>query len=347
MDEEKKDNLEEKVEKEENVSENATETKVEESTKESKVEETVKETEEVVAEENKEKVEESEEKKEETSDEEKSEEKVDATEENKTEEKSESEEFVPEQLEDEDFEKEREQAKAEKKAKKLAKKEQKENGITDEENGQVKNKKSSPVKMIVIIVLILASIGVIAAYFVINLNKPENVINDFVIYFNKSEWKSVDETIDWQGFLTLALIDDNAQEEAETDADETEAVLANYMDYDAKYKTVYDELEEKGYGEIVDLIKAGQGDIETILEAMLSGAQLKVEKVLSAEKIEKTESLYKIKTDISVTSGEDKETNTVEIYVAKKDGKYKIVGGYLPTLVYQSFIYYQYISANY
>lgn len=336
MDEEKKDNLEEKVEKVENVSENATETKVEETS----VEEN--KTEEVVAEENKEKVEESEEKKDEASDEEKVEEKPDATEENKIEEKSETEEFVPEQLEDEDFEKEKEQAKAEKKAKKLAKKE---NGITDEENGQVKSKKSSPVKMIVIIVLILASIGVIAAYFVINLNKPENAINDFVIYFNKSEWKSVDETIDWQGFLTLALIDDNAQTEA--DANETEAVLANYMDYDTKYKTVYDELEEKGYGEIVDLIKAGQNDIETILEAMLSGAQLKVEKIISAEKIEKTESLYKIKTDISVTSGEDKETNTVEIYVAKKDGKYKIVGGYLPTLVYQSFIYYQYISANY
>lgn len=348
MDEEKKDKLEEKVE---NQEEKAEEVKTEETVDQSKVEETAleenKESAETISEENK---------KEEVSEESKENSLNENNEEIEAEETlngdSKTEEYVPEQLDDDDFEKEKEKEKADKKAKKeakkLAKKEEKTNGVSDEENGQAVNKKISSPKMILIIVLILASIGVILAYFAINFNKPENVANDFIIYFNKGEWKNAEETIDWQGFLTLALIDDEAQTDTEEDTDnESQVAVANYMDYDSRYETIYKDLEDKGLNEIVDYIEEARSNVETIMGATLEGSTIKIDKISSVEKIEKTKSLYKIKADITVTGGEQKQSNTVEMYVAKKDGKFKLVGGYLPTLVYQTFIYYQYLSANY
>lgn len=365
MDEEKKDNLEEKVENNEEVISNenkeitetnenkeTVEEKVETSNKENtdleeKNEETEKvesieektenvasedepkETETVVEESN------SEEKNEESS--EKDEFKKEPAEE-KAEEKSE-EEFVPEQLDDDEFEKEKEQAKADKKAKKLAKKEQKENGQT---------KKKSRAKLLLIIALIIASIGVIAAYFIINLNKPENVVNDFSIYFNKADWKSLEETIDWQGFLTLALIDDEATAGVELGS-EDEVVVANYMDYDARYKTVYEDLEKADLKAIGDFIKQCSENAESILGLVFDNVTMKINKISSVEKIENTESLYKIKADVAfVEDGNEAETQTIDIYVAKNgEQQYKIVGGQLPMYVYNAFILYvQYFSAS-
>lgn len=259
-----------------------------------------------------------------------------------------SEEYVPEQLDDDDFEKEKSKLKAEKEAKKALKKAEKakkkaeeKEVLLDEEGNPIKRKrkKSEKITIAVIIVVILAVIIGIAGYLIYSLNRPENVIIDFLSYVNEEDWDSAINLIDMQGYLTMTLIDLESEDDSNV----------SYIDYENKYDTVFDELADLGYDEISSSLEYGEENNSDIMSSLFSETTLTVEEVEDVERIGDTD-LYRVAVSIRAsddTGNYSDETASYDIYVSKMDGEYKMVGGTFPAMIYYYYEYYYAYSSYY
>ena len=256
---------------------------------------------------------------------------------------SESDVYIPEQLEDEDFEKEKDRLKAEKAAKKAEKKAKKQseknNKIDNKDEKSYSKKKRQKVITIVIIVAIIVFILVgIAGYLIYAINRPENVIEDFVSYVNEEDWTNAMNQIDMQGYMTMSLIDLESEEDSSI----------SYTDYENKYDNIYNELEDMGYGDLIDVIEYGEENNTEILESLFTETSFTINSIDSVERIGDTK-LYKITVNLKITDDTgtySDETDTYEMYVAKKDGEYKIVGGTFPAIIFY-YCQYNYAYSSY
>lgn len=260
---------------------------------------------------------------------------------------NEEEVFVPEQLDDSDFEKEKEKAKEEKAAKKAAKKAEKmaeksnlENEELDEDGNPIKTKrkrkKSEKITIAVIVIIIIALIVGVAGYLLYSLNRPENIVRDFISYVNEEDYESAVNCIDMQGYLTMAFIDVKSEEDDSSDI--------SYTDYDSYYDSAIDELEDLGYDEITSALEYGNENYNDILGDLFSSTTITVNSVESTDRIGDT-NLYKVSINLTMsddTGNYSDETETYDIYVAKKDGEYKMVGGTFTSAI---FYYYEYYYA--
>ena len=249
---------------------------------------------------------------------------------------SENDVYIPEQLEDEEFEKEKnkiKEEKAAKKAEKKAKKQSAKENIVDvkDKKAYFKKRKQRIITIAIIVAIIVFILVGIAGYLIYAINRPENVIEDFVSYVNEEDWTNAMNQIDMQGYMTMSLIDLESQEDSSI----------SYTDYESKYDNVYNELEDMGYGQIIDILEYGEENNVEILENLFAETSFVVNSIDNVERIGDTR-LYKITVNLTITDDTgtySDETETYEMYVAKKDGEYKIVGGTFPAIIYY---YYQY-----
>ena len=249
---------------------------------------------------------------------------------------SENDVYIPEQLEDEEFEKEKnkiKEEKAAKKAEKKAKKQSAKENIVDvkDKKAYFKKRKQRIITIAIIVAIIVFILVGIAGYLIYAINRPENVIEDFVSYVNEEDWNNAMNQIDMQGYMTMSLIDLESQEDSSI----------SYTDYESKYDNVYNELEDMGYGQIIDILEYGEENNVEILENLFAETSFVVNSIDNVERIGDTR-LYKITVNLTITDDTgtySDETETYEMYVAKKDGEYKIVGGTFPAIIYY---YYQY-----
>lgn len=249
---------------------------------------------------------------------------------------SENDVYIPEQLEDEEFEKEKnkiKEEKAAKKAEKKAKKQSAKENIVDvkDKKAYFKKRKQRIITIAIIVAIIVFILVGIAGYLIYAINRPENAIEDFVSYINEEDWNNAMNQIDMQGYMTMSLIDLESQEDSSI----------SYTDYESKYDNVYNELEDMGYGQIIDILEYGEENNVEILENLFAETSFVVNSIDNVERIGDTR-LYKITVNLTITDDTgtySDETETYEMYVAKKDGEYKIVGGTFPAIIYY---YYQY-----
>ena len=249
---------------------------------------------------------------------------------------SENDVYIPEQLLDEEFEKEKnkiKEEKAAKKAEKKAKKQSAKENIVDvkDKKAYFKKRKQRIITIAIIVAIIVFILVGIAGYLIYAINRPENAIEDFVSYINEEDWNNAMNQIDMQGYMTMSLIDLESQEDSSI----------SYTDYESKYDNVYNELEDIGYGQIIDILEYGEENNVEILENLFAETSFVVNSIDNVERIGDTR-LYKITVNLTITDDTgtySDETETYEMYVAKKDGEYKIVGGTFPAIIYY---YYQY-----
>lgn len=249
---------------------------------------------------------------------------------------SENDVYIPEQLEDEEFEKEKnkiKEEKAAKKAEKKAKKQSAKENIVDvkDKKAYFKKRKQRIITIAIIVAIIVFILVGIAGYLIYAINRPENAIEDFVSYINEEDWNNAMNQIDMQGYMTMSLIDLESQEDSSI----------SYTDYESKYDNVYNELEDMGYGQIIDILEYGEENNVEILENLFAETSFVVNSIDNVERIGDTR-LYKITVNLTITDDTgtySDKTETYEMYVAKKDGEYKIVGGTFPAIIYY---YYQY-----
>lgn len=259
-----------------------------------------------------------------------------------------SEEYIPEQLDDDEFEKEKSRKKAEKEAKKALKKSEKakkkgeEKEVLLDENGNPikrKRKKSEKITIAVILVIILAIVIGVVGYLIYSLNRPENAILDFFSYVNEEDWDNAINLVDIRGYLTMTLIDMESEDDENT----------SYIDYESKYNTVFDELAELGYDEVENSLKYGEENYSEIMSGLFTDTTITVDSVDSIERIGETD-LYRV--SIKVVLSDDTgnyadQTSSYEIYVAKQDGEYKMVGGAFTAMIYYYYeTYYAYSMYN-
>lgn len=256
--------------------------------------------------------------------------------------KSEQDSYVPEQLDDDEFEKEKEKkkaAKAAKKAEKKAKKQKEELELDENVNPKkTKMKKSEKITIILVIIIILAIIGGVAGYLIFALNRPENAVKDFTSYISEENWTEADNLIDMQGYLTMLLI------ASESNSSDTSNV--SYIDYENKYDNAIADLEkmfsEKGYSmDFNKILEYGKEHKDEYYKEIFGNAAIKFESA-NVERIGKT-SLYKVTATLTLSAKDGSqadETTSYEMYVAKKDGKYQVVGGQFVELVFSYYYYY-------
>ena len=250
------------------------------------------------------------------------------------------EEYIPEQLDDNDFEKEKDKIKAEKAAKKAEKKAKKakqkaeDSEIKLDENGnpiktKPKMKKSKKITIVVIIILIIAIVGGVAGYLILVRNRPQNAILDFIAYINEDNWESAINLVDMQGYLTMVSIDLESKEDSNI----------SYADYDNRYENAINDLKELGYNEIENALEYGNENYKDILELVFSNVTFTVNDVENVERIGES-NLYKVTVNLTSTSSDASATggtNIYEMYVAKKDGEYKIVGGTFAATIFYGY----------
>lgn len=240
-------------------------------------------------------------------------------------------EYVPEQLEDEEFEKEKaekKKLKEQKKAEKKAKKEKiKKEEIAEDEEMEENNTGKSKKKIITIIAIILILAIIIAGiivYFIINKNKPENIIYDCASYFNDKNWDEFINCIDFKGYYALGYLG-----------------TEEFTKFDESYNEIEDIEDYKDYNEFMNTFMPYKKDI---FDASFKDVTINIDKIISVNKIENTKSLYKVKANITLSDKEQSQTNAVDFYVTKVDKKFKIVEGFFPYLVYTQFSdYFNYI----
>ena len=249
---------------------------------------------------------------------------------------SENDVYIQEQLKEKDFKKEKDKLKAEKaakKAEKKAKKQSEKNNKIDnkDEKSYSKKKRQKVITNVIIVAIIVFILVGIAGYLIYAINRPENAIEDFVSYINEEDWNNAMNQIDMQGYMTMSLIDLESQEDSSI----------SYTDYESKYDNVYNELEDMGYGQIIDILEYGEENNVEILENLFAETSFVVNSIDNVERIGDTR-LYKITVNLTITDDTgtySDETETYEMYNKKKDGEYKIVGGTFPAIIYY---YYQY-----
>ena len=204
--------------------------------------------------------------------------------------------FVPEQLDDNDFEKE-------KMEKKKAKKEE---GF--KLNKQVV--KHTSVK-IVSILLIIAFIG-LGIYLYLNpiqrkSTAPEKAAKDFCAYLNAGNWKKVNDLIDFKGFYVLGAVLDEAE----------------YTKFDIAYKNL-DE-EDETYIKFMEtaniLTSLDDEDLDSV------SIQIRIKNIEACNKIQSTDTLYKLRVNFDYIYDGQAENMTDVIYLSNASGEYKMVYG--------------------
>lgn len=204
--------------------------------------------------------------------------------------------FVPEQLDDKDFEKEKIE-------KKKAKKEE---GLKFDKQSV----KHASVK-IVSIALIIAFIG-LGIYLYLNpiqrkSTAPEKAAKDFCAYLNAGNWKKVNELIDFKGFYVLGAV----LEESE------------YTKFDVAYKNI-DE-EDETYVKFMETADVLTGLDEEDLDSV--SIQIRLKSIEACNKIQSTDTLYKLRVNFDYIYNGQSENMTEVIYISNASGKYKMVFG--------------------
>ena len=187
-----------------------------------------------------------------------------------------------------------------------------------------RNNKKTVITIIAILVIAIAIIAGVAIYFLVNLNKPENVISDFEKYFNNGQWSEAVNCVDIKGLYALSNLEES-----------------KYTEFDK----AYDEAEKnETFIQLKQEIEKLKSKEEKGFTTIFGGSSIKIGKVTSVEKIEKTKSLYRIKVEMTINGNDQELTDVYDIYVAKIDKKYKMVGGELPALIINAYQYIDYMN---
>ena len=234
--------------------------------------------------------------------------------------------FVPEQLDDDDFEKEKKEAKINKKEKKLKKMQ---SAISDDEGNQPKqmNKKKT-VKIAAIIVLIGLIIFAAIWYVTPHEKKasaPEQAAKDFCAYFNSGNWKKVNDFMDLKGYYILGYV----LKESE------------YTKFDTAYQNFK---EDETYTQYTDAMNVLTSIDNETLNSFVN-IQIKIKSIEACNKIQGTDSLYKLRVNFDYIYDGQSENLTGVIFVSNVSGQYKMVyGEWMQTILnyYQSVYMFQY-----
>ena len=218
--------------------------------------------------------------------------------------------FIPEQLEDDDFEKEKIE---EKRLKKERKKKKVNQSISDDENinSKIGDKKKTIRVIFMVIVIILLLVGAIWWYITPHEKKasePEQLAKDFCAYFNSGNWKKINDYLDFKGYYIMGV---SLKEE-------------EYPKFDTTYKK-FDEQDEKYVQFQTSMSALTNIDDETL--GSVANIQIKINNIEACNKIQGTETLYKLRIDFNYIYNGQSQQSTGIIYVSNASGKYKIVFG--------------------
>ncbi len=200
--------------------------------------------------------------------------------------------FVPEQLDDNDFEKEKIEEKKQRKENKISK---------------------AKVKNIILIVLAICLIAFGVYWYVTPHEKkataPEQAAKDFCAYLNSGNWEKVNELMDFKGYYTLGAILQNESE---------------YTKFDTAYKNI-DETDSSysSYLETLELLT--NIDKETLNS--VAKLQIKLNNIQSCNKIQGTDTLYRLIVNFDYIIDGDSQTATGVLFISNASGEYKMVFG--------------------
>lgn len=217
--------------------------------------------------------------------------------------------FVPEQLEDDDFEKEKLEAKKLKKEKKINKYKSQ---ISDDEGYKSKNINKKKFINIFAIILVIALIIFGSVWYVMphekKVSEPEQAAKDFCAYFNSGNWKEINEFLDLKGYYVLGA-------------------LLKESEY-TKFDTVYKNLEEvdENYSQYTETIKTVMNIDEDLLNDVAK-IQIKLNNIEACNKIQNTDSLYKLRINFDYIYNGQSENLTSVIFISNASGEYKLVYG--------------------
>ena len=202
--------------------------------------------------------------------------------------------FVPEQLDDNDFEKE-----------KLEEKKNKKQNKTKLSKSKVKN--------IILIILVICLIAFGVYWYVTphekKASEPEQVVKDFCAYLNSGNWNKVNELMDFKGYYTLGAV---LEEESE------------YVKFDASYRKLSDS--DETYNNFVDNMNVLMSIDEETLNS-IAQIQVQINNIQSCNKIQGTDTLYRIIADFNYTENGDVQSVKGVVFVSNISGEYKIVYG--------------------
>lgn len=195
----------------------------------------------------------------------------------------------------------------------------------EQEAKKEKNGKAKKIILIILAIILIAGIG-LAVFFVVKMGSPEKTIEDFVGYFNSGDFENVMGTMDLKGFYAISML---GLENSEGTVD--------YTKFDSKYAELKDTDDCKDF--IDTLSKIDKASVKEYFK----GYTLKITSMKEPVKIQNTEALYKITANVDLVSSEGETSSDEAIfYVAKIDGKYKIVNGDLPGSVIYAMILLEY-----
>ena len=173
----------------------------------------------------------------------------------------------------------------------------------NEKNG---NTKKIIIAVVAIVVVILAIVGIVNAV----KPSPEKAVKSFL---KNLDSKKIEKAIDQMDFVGMAAFD-----ECE---DDYEDFKDNYNDFKDEYEDDKEETEEY----IDEMVEELQDTIDDLDEF-----NVEIKEVKKARKVKDAKNLYKVRAKIKTIVKSDDDTerdnSTIDFYVYKVSGKYKIVG---------------------
>lgn len=210
--------------------------------------------------------------------------------------------FIPEQLEDEDFEKEKIENKKRKKIKSF---------ISNDERNVNKKVTKAKIKNIIGLIIFALVIVICAVIYVTpheeKVSKPERLAKDFCAYFNSCNWKKVNNYLDLKGYYILGSI----LEESE------------YTKFDITYKKFEDDKKYEQYKDIMNKLL----NIDEEILNSVANIRINLNRIESCNKIQGTDSLYKLRVNFDYVYDGQTENTTDVIFISDISGEYKMVFG--------------------
>lgn len=168
-------------------------------------------------------------------------------------------------------------------------------------------KKSFPIKKTIITVVVIAVIlALVIGIFNLVRPTPEKTVKNFIKQMNKGKVSNAFEYVDLVGMQVF-------------DEDNLEDFVEDYKD--AKED---DEIDEEEADDMIESLEEEIGEYEEF--------SMELKSIKKAKKVKSAKNLYKVKAKVKVTIKEDddsktnRNTNDIEFYVYKANGKFKIVG---------------------
>lgn len=194
-----------------------------------------------------------------------------------------------------------------------------------EQEEKKKNGKLKKIILIVVAIILIAGIG-LAIFFVLKMGSPEKTVEDFIGYFNSSDFENVIGTMDLKGFYAISILGTESSDGS-----------VDYTKFENKYAELKDTDDCKEFVDTFSKIdKSG-------VKEYFKGYTIKITSMKEPVKIQNTEGLYKLTTNIDlVSSSGETSSDEAVFYVAKIDGKYKIVNGDLPGSIIYAMILLEY-----